>query len=91
MGISYFKGNSRARCTGETEGFVKVIAEKKSGHLIGMHIIGTHASELIAEGMLAIQKQATLIDLAEAVHAHPTFSESIKEASLQAMGKPIHA
>lgn len=89
-GISYFRGNSRARCSGETEGFVKIIGDQISGRLLGMHIVGPHASELIAEGMLAIQKQATVEDLANAAQAHPTLSEAIKEAALDALGRPIH-
>lgn len=86
IGKSFFKGNPRARCSGETEGFVKVIGDKSSGRLLGMHIIGPHASELIAEGMLAIQKRASVKDLADAPHAHPTLSETIKEAALDAIG-----
>lgn len=90
IGMSYFKANSRARCSGETVGFVKIIGEKKSGLLVGMHIIGPHASELIAEGMLAMQKKLSVKDLAEAAQAHPTLSEAIKEAALDALGQPIH-
>ncbi|WP_039358977.1 dihydrolipoyl dehydrogenase [Candidatus Protochlamydia amoebophila] len=89
-GTTYFRGNSRARCTDEIEGFVKLIGEKKSGRLLGMHIIGAHASELIAVGTLAIQKQINLKDLAETMQAHPTLSETIKEAALQALGKAVH-
>jgi dihydrolipoamide dehydrogenase len=55
-----------------------------------MHILGPHASELIAEGMLAIQKRAFVKDLAEAPQAHPTLSETIKEAALDALGEAIH-
>jgi dihydrolipoamide dehydrogenase len=86
IGKSFFKGNPRARCSGETEGFVKIIGDKPSGRLLGMHIIGPHASELIAEGMLAIQKRASVKDLANAPNAHPTLSETIKEAALDAIG-----
>jgi dihydrolipoamide dehydrogenase len=89
-GISYFRGNARARCTGEIEGFVKVIGDKKSGRLLGVHIIGEHASELIAEGMMALDKKATIADLVHACHAHPTLSEAIMEAGQQALGYPIH-
>lgn len=85
MGTSFFRGNPRARCSGETEGFVKVIGDKPSGHLVGMHILGPHASELISEGMLAIQKRALVRDLADAPQAHPTLSEAIKEAALEAL------
>lgn len=89
-GISYFRGNARARCSGDIEGFVKVIGDKKSGRLIGMHIIGGHASELIAEGMIAMDKKATVADLVHACHAHPTLSEAVMEACQQALGYPIH-
>lgn len=80
IGTSFFRANGRARCAGETEGFVKVIGDKKTGRLLGMHIVGAHASELIEEGMVAIDKKATVQDLAEACHAHPTLSETIMEA-----------
>lgn len=85
VGLSYFKGNGRARCSGDVEGFVKVIGEKKSGRLIGMHIIGSHASEMIGEGVLAIEKKMTLREIAYASHAHPTLSETIKEAAQTAL------
>lgn len=90
IGQYFFRGNPRARCNNETEGFVKVIGEAKTKRLIGMHIIGSHASELIAEGMLAIQTSATLEDIGFAPNAHPTLSEAIKEAALQALGRPMH-
>ena len=85
VGESQFKANPRARCAGETEGFVKVIGEKHSGRLIGLHILGSHASELIGEGMIAISKQSLVRDLAYAPHAHPSLSEAIKEAALSAL------
>lgn len=90
VGTNFFRGNARARCVGDIEGFVKVIGEANSGRLLGMHIIGAHASELIAEGMIALDKGATLQDLANACHAHPTLSESIMEACQQALGHAIH-
>jgi dihydrolipoamide dehydrogenase len=90
IGTSFFRGNPRARCSGETDGFVKVIGDKRSGRLVGMHIIGPHASELIAEGMLAMQKQLSVKDIGEAANAHPTLSEAIKEAALDALGRAIH-
>lgn len=79
-GISYFRGNARARCSGESEGLVKVIGDRKSRRLLGMHIIGPHASELIAEGMIALDKGAGIDDIVHACHAHPTLSETIMEA-----------
>lgn len=84
-GTAYFRGNARARCNGYTEGFVKVIGAGPNNVLVGMHIIGAQASELIAEGMIAIEKRATLQDIADAPNAHPTLSETIKEASLEAL------
>lgn len=87
IGTSFFKGNARARCTGPsaTEGLVKVIGDASSGRLIGMHIIGPHASEMIGEGVVAIEMKATVADIANAPHAHPSLSESIKEAALAAL------
>jgi len=86
-----FKANSRARCTGDDEGFIKIICEEKTGCIIGVHIIGAHAGELIEEGGLAIEKRVTAHQLANLSHAHPTLSEAMKEAALSiANGKPIH-
>ncbi len=85
-----FKTNSRANCTGQEEGLVKVIADEKTDILLGIHIVGTHASELIAEAVLAIEKKTTTLELANTCHAHPTLSESIKEAALAALGRAIH-
>lgn len=90
IGTSYFRGNGRARCSGDIEGFVKVIGDAKSGRLLGMHIIGGHASELIAEGVIAIDRKATVADLASACHAHPTLSEAIMEACQGGLGWAIH-
>ena len=95
-GLSYrsasfpFKANSRARCTGEEDGFVKILAEEKSRKLIGIHILGAHASELIAEAALAIAHRLTADELADTCHAHPTLSEAIKEAALSLFRAPIH-
>lgn len=85
-----FKANSRAKCTGEEEGFVKIISEATTDRLIGMHIIGAHASELIAEGGLAMQKKLTVTDILETPHAHPTLAEAIKEAALAVHKRTIH-
>jgi len=90
VGTSYFRGNPRARCMGEDEGFVKVIGDSVSGRLLGMHIIGPHASEMIGEGVMAIEKKATLNEIAHASHAHPTLTEAIKEACEAALGFAIH-
>ncbi len=90
VGTFFFKANSRARCTGEEEGFIKMIAESKTGIIVGIHIIGAHASELIAEGALAIQKRTTVEELASTPHAHPTLSEAMKEAALAVDKRAIH-
>lgn len=81
MGISYFKGNPRARCMGMTEGFVKIIGEAATDRFIGLHIVGPHASEMIGEGVIAMEKKATLKEIAYASHPHPTLTEAIKEAA----------
>jgi dihydrolipoamide dehydrogenase len=85
-----FKANSRARCTAEEEGFVKILAEEKSGRILGVHILGAHASELIAEATLAISSRLTVQQLADTCHAHPTLSEATKEAALGIFKAPIH-
>jgi dihydrolipoamide dehydrogenase len=85
-----FKANSRARCIGDEEGFVKVLAEEKSRRLLGVHILGAHASELIAEPAFAIASRATADQLADTCHAHPTLSEAVKEAALSLFKAPIH-
>ncbi len=90
IGMFQFKGNPRARCSNDTDGFVKVIGDTESGRLIGMHIVGPHASELIGEGVMAIEKKMTLEEIARASHAHPTLTEAIKDATLAALKRPIH-
>jgi dihydrolipoamide dehydrogenase len=85
-----FKANSRARCTGETDGFVKVLVEEPTKKLLGVHIIGAHASELIAEAVLALKLRLSALDVADACHAHPTLSEALKEAALAATKGALH-
>lgn len=77
---SYFKANGRAKSSLETDGFVKVVVEKATGRLLGLHIIGPHASEMITEGVIAINAGQTVKELIAASHPHPTLSEAIKEA-----------
>ncbi len=84
-----FKANSRAKCVGAEEGFVKILAHT-SGRLLGIHILGEHASELIAEATLAIEKKLFVSDLADTCHAHPTFSEALKEAALNLTKGAVH-
>jgi dihydrolipoamide dehydrogenase len=87
IGTAFFRGNARARCSGDIDGFVKIIGDSGSKRLLGMHIIGAHASEMIGEGMIAMQKKATLEDIANAPHAHPTLSETIMEAAQNALNQ----
>ena len=94
--IPYAKGqfpmkiNSRAQCTGETEGFIKILADPATDRLLGVHIIGAHASELIAAAAVAIRNRLTAMDLAHTPFAHPTLSEAIKEAALSIHRRAIH-
>jgi dihydrolipoamide dehydrogenase len=86
-----FSANGRARTAGETEGFVKIIRDSKYGEILGAHIIGAHATELIHELAVARENEFTVEEVDLAVHAHPTLSEAIAEAALDSMGKMIHA
>lgn len=85
-----FIGDGRAVIIGETDGFVKIIAEKSSGVLLGVHIVGPWATELLAEGYLALNWEATYDDIAPLVHPHPTLSEVFGEAAIALTGRPIH-
>jgi dihydrolipoamide dehydrogenase len=85
-----FLANSRARTNDDAEGFVKVITDGKTDRMLGMHIIGPNAGELIGEAVLGIEYGASSEDIARTCHAHPTLSEAVKEACLGAFSKPIH-
>ena len=86
-----FSANGRARTSGETEGFVKIIRDVKYGEILGAHIVGAHATELIHELAVARENAFTVEEIELAIHAHPTLSEAIAEATLDAMGRMIHA
>jgi dihydrolipoamide dehydrogenase len=81
-GVYPFTGNGRAKCFGDTEGLVKLIAHQKTDRLLGAHIIGPRAAEMIAEAVLAVEFGASLEDLAGTVHGHPTFAEALMEAAM---------
>jgi dihydrolipoamide dehydrogenase len=83
--------NGRARCLDATDGLVKVVGDARTDRLLGVHILAARASDLIAEGVVAIEFAASVEDLALSVHAHPTLPEAIKEASLAALKRAIHA
>ena len=82
--------NPRARILGETDGLVRLICEEASGRVLGVHLLGAHATDLIAEGALAVQLGATADDLAWTIHAHPTLPEAMLEAALGFRGAAIH-
>ncbi|HET7790433.1 MAG TPA: dihydrolipoyl dehydrogenase [Gemmatimonadales bacterium] len=85
-----FSANGRARGTGETEGFVKIIRDKKYGEILGAHIVGTPASELIHELAVARENEYTVEEIELAIHAHPTMSEAVAEAALDSLGRVVH-
>jgi dihydrolipoamide dehydrogenase len=85
-----FSANGRARTAGETEGLVKIIRDRKYGEILGAHIVGGHASEMIHELAVARQNEYTVEEVDLAIHAHPTLSEAIAEAALDSMGQVIH-
>jgi dihydrolipoamide dehydrogenase len=86
-----FAGAGRARCMGETEGFVKVIAHGKSDRVLGIHIIGPRAADMIAEGVLAVEFGASSEDIARTIHGHPTFAEALQEAAMAVQKCSIYA
>jgi dihydrolipoamide dehydrogenase len=95
-GVPYSKGtfpfmaNGRAKARGETDGLVKILAHAQTDRILGFHVLGPGASELAAEGAVAIEFQASAEDLARSVHAHPTLSEVVKEAALAVAKRTIH-
>ena len=91
VGKFSFMANSRAKAINEVEGFVKILADSKTDKVLGVHMIGPHAGEMIAEMSLAMEFGASSEDIARTCHAHPTFSEAIKEAALAVDKRTIHS
>jgi len=85
-----FSANGRARGSGETEGFVKIIRDKRYGEILGAHIVGAHASELIHELAVARENEYTVEEVELAIHAHPTMAEAVAEAALDSLGRVVH-
>jgi dihydrolipoamide dehydrogenase len=85
-----FSANGRARCLGETSGFVKIIADATTDELLGCHILGANAGDLIQEIVLAVEYKGSAEDIAITTHAHPTLGETVKEAALAVLGRAIH-
>jgi len=79
-----FKASGRARASNESDGFIKVLADKKTDEVLGVHMIGPRAADMIGEAVLAMEYRASAEDIARTSHAHPTYSESLKEAALAA-------
>jgi len=82
--------NSRAKANVDSDGFIKVLTDKKTDRILGVHIIGPNAGEMIAEAVLGVEYGASAEDIARTCHAHPTLSEALKEACMAAYDKPIH-
>jgi len=89
-GVFPFAASGRARATGETGGFIKMLADAKTDRILGVHMIGPHCSELISEAVIAMELGASAEDVALTIFAHPTLSESFHEAALAVQGRPIH-
>jgi dihydrolipoamide dehydrogenase len=89
-GVYQLKAHGKAIAVGKTEGMVKIITSKPYGEILGAHIIGEDASELIAEIGLAKRLEATAEDIISTMHAHPTMAESVHEATMATQGRMIH-
>lgn len=85
-----FAGNSKAGILDAREGFVKIVSEEKYGEILGAHIIGPRATEMIAEMVVAMRLEGTVDDISHAIHAHPTLSEAVGEAAHAAVDWAIH-
>jgi dihydrolipoamide dehydrogenase len=86
-----FTANSRASIVGQPEGFIKIVSDSKYGEILGVHIIGPQATELIAEAVAAMEAESTVNDLMWTIHAHPTLSEAMLDASNSVYGLAINA
>jgi len=91
VGTFPFSANSRARAVADSEGIVKILTEETSDRILGVHIIGSNAGEMIMEGVIGMEYGASSEDIARTVHPHPTLSEAFKEACLAAHALPIHS
>ena len=89
-GVFPFMANSRARTNDDSEGMVKILTDAETDKILGVHILGPNAGEMIAEGVLGMEYGAAAEDIGRTCHAHPTLSEAFKEACMAAYDKPIH-
>jgi len=90
-GVFLFRANGRAHSLGEIDGKVKVLADAKTDRVLGVHILGPRAGDMIAEAAAAMSFGASSEDIARTCHAHPTLSEALKEAALAVSGRAIHS
>jgi len=90
-GVFPMIGNAKSLISGETRGMVKIVADEKYGEILGVHIVGARATDLISEASLAIRLEATLDEVVETIHGHPTFCEATREAALACLGRAIHS
>ncbi len=86
-----FRTLGKAQVIGDIAGQAKIVFETESGRILGVHLIGPHVPELIAEATLAVKQGMTVADLADTIHAHPTLAEIMGEVALKAAGRPLHA
>src|SRR5205823_7938965 len=90
-GVFPFRANARARTLGELDGTIKILADAKTDRILGVHILGPHAGDLINEAAVAISFGASSEDLARTCHAHPTLGEALREAALAVANRAIHS
>lgn len=91
VGKFYFMANGRAKAVGETDGLVKILAHQKTDRILGVHIVGPHAGDLLSEAVVAMSFSASSEDLARICHAHPTLTEAVKEAALDVDKRAVHS
>ena len=85
-----FAGNGKATILGERTGMVKMVTDAKYGEILGVHIFGPHATDLIGEAVLAMRLEGTAADVGRAIHPHPTLTEPLMEAALDVTGEALH-
>jgi len=90
-GVCFFRANARAHCLGQIDGRVKVLADARTDRVLGVHVIGPRAGDVIAEAAVAVEFGASSEDVARACHAHPTLAEALKEAALAVDGRPLNS
>jgi dihydrolipoamide dehydrogenase len=90
LGSFPFMANNKAAISGESMGMCKIVSDKKYDEVLGVHIVGPHATELLAEACIAMRLETTTEEISRTMHAHPTLSEITREAAEVALGHPIH-